>query len=92
LLLSPREIQPLNHRHRQNNNQEIGQDVERSVGEPHSELINASRRLLLGPKSAYRVASKDAAELSPDGVKDDEDHDGGAGDAEFGGGEDARVL
>lgn len=91
LLLPLREIQTTYNRHGQNDNNEIGENVDSRICEPHHELIDASCRLL-GPECADGVAGKDTAEDGPDGVEDDDGHDGVAGQVEFGGGEDAAVL
>jgi hypothetical protein len=54
---------------------EVGQDIDSSVREPHGELVYALS-LLFGPERPDRNTGKDTREDCPKGVTNDDGHDG----------------
>lgn len=85
------ELQASDYGHREEDNDNVRDDVEGCVGEPHGELVDATRGFL-GPESLYWYAGEDATEDCPDGVADDYAEDAPAGESEFARGEDSMVL
>lgn len=89
--MSLSELQTPDDWHGEEDNGEVGRDVDGGIGEPHSELVDALSPLL-GPESLHWHAGEDAAEDCPDGVANDEGEKSPARELELSRREDSVIL
>jgi hypothetical protein len=71
-LLLPRQLQPSHHRHRQDNDRQVGDNIENGIGEPRRECVDTLALRRWPPKLLNRGTDKDGGEHSGDGIRNDD--------------------
>ena len=89
--LLPAQVQAAYDRDRQNDDGEVGEDVDACVGEPHCELVEAFGSLL-GPKGLHRYTFEYTREDCPEGISNYDSHGEVVCDEELPCREDAFIL